>query len=95
MQSQKCVDYRLTVCRMPCFMVATRENDMTTINEFAAATLIAPTAAQVRVFEGADDRGVWFGLERRNGTGWLCMSPAHPTFWTREAAENYVSLKFK
>jgi hypothetical protein len=67
---------------------------MTTINEFAAASLIAPKADQVRVFEDCDDRGTWFGLERRNGKGWMTINPEHPTFWTREAAEAYVRLKF-
>lgn len=68
---------------------------MTTIKEAAAATLIAPKADQVRVFEDSDDRGAWFGLERWNGNGWMVINPEHPTFWTREAAENYVGLKFK
>jgi hypothetical protein len=48
----------------------------------------------VRVFEDADDRGHWFGLEQWNGSGWTNLRPEHPTFWTRDAAENYVSLKF-
>ena len=48
----------------------------------------------VRSFEDSDDRGVWFGLEQWTGNGWASLSPAHPTFFTRGAADAYIRLKF-
>jgi len=69
---------------------------MYTINEFAAATLIRKPAevGTVRIFEDCDDRGHWFGLEQYDGKRWTCINPAHPTFFTHDAAHAYVRMKF-